>query len=63
MSISAPKDITQCRRFFEEPAQPRQRMYEALRAYFLEGQPSQVVARAFGYSSGRLPRSLPSVPP
>jgi len=27
-------------------------MYEALRAYFLEGHPSQVVARAFGYSPG-----------
>ena len=52
MSISAPKDITQCRRFFEEPAQPRQRMYEALRAYFLEGQPSHVVARTFGYTPG-----------
>jgi hypothetical protein len=25
-------------------------MYEALRAYFLEGRPSQAVARAFGYS-------------
>ena len=52
MGIGAPKDITQCRRFFEEPSQPRQRMYEALRAYFLEGHPSQVVARAFGYSPG-----------
>ena len=52
MANGAPKDITQCRRFFEEPAQPRQRMYEALRAYFLEGQPSQVVARTFGYSPG-----------
>jgi hypothetical protein len=27
-------------------------MYEALRAYVLEGHPSQVVARAFGYSPG-----------
>jgi hypothetical protein len=27
-------------------------MYEALRAYFLEGRPSQEVARAFGYSPG-----------
>lgn len=27
-------------------------MYEALRAYFLEGHPSQEVARAFGYSPG-----------
>ena len=27
-------------------------MYEALRAYFLEGHPSQEAARAFGYSPG-----------
>lgn len=52
MGIGAPKEITECRRFFEEPSQPRQRMYEALRAYFLEGHPSEVVARAFGYSPG-----------
>lgn len=52
MAIGAPKDITQCRSFFAEPSQPRQRMYEALRAYFLEDQPSQTVARNFGYSPG-----------
>lgn len=52
MGLGAPKDITECRRFFAEPSQPRQRMYEALRAYFFEGHPSQVVARAFGYSPG-----------
>ena len=52
MDIGLPKDITICQRFFAEPTHPRQRMYEALRAYFLEGHPSQVVARAFGYSPG-----------
>ena len=52
MAIGVPKDITQCRSFFAEPSQPRQRMYEALRAYFLEDQPSQQVARNFGYSPG-----------
>ena len=52
MDIGAPKDITACRRFFAQPAHPRQRMYEALRAYFLEGHPSHEVARAFGYSPG-----------
>jgi transposase len=52
MGIGAPKDITICRRFFAEPDHPRQRMYEALRAYFLEGHPSHAVARAFGYSPG-----------
>jgi transposase len=52
MGIGAPKDITECRRFFEEPSQARQRRYEALRAYFLDGKPSHEVARAFGYSPG-----------
>ncbi len=52
MGIGAPKDLTACRRFFTQPAHPRQRMYEALRAYFLEGRPSQEVARDFGYSAG-----------
>jgi hypothetical protein len=52
MAISVPKDLTEARRFFAEPSTPRQRMYEALRAYFLEGHPSQEVARAFGYSVG-----------
>ena len=52
MGIGAPKDITLCQRFFAEPAHSRQRMYEALRAYFFEGHPSQEVARAFGYSPG-----------
>src|SRR5438093_13745551 len=52
MAIRAPKDITACRRFFTAPSHPRQRMYEALRAFFLEGRPSQAVARDFGYSPG-----------
>ena len=52
MALRVPKDITQCRRFFAEPSQSRQRMYEALRAYFFDGRPSQEVARAFGYSPG-----------
>ena len=52
MSIGAPNDITKCRRFFEVPSHPRQRRYEALRAYFLEARPSHEVARDFGYSPG-----------
>ena len=52
MGLGAPKDITDCRRFFEQPSTARQRMYEALRAYFVEGHPSQEAARAFGYSRG-----------
>jgi len=50
MSISAPFDLTGCRRFFAEPATPRQRQYEALRAFFVEGLASAEVARRFGYS-------------
>ena len=34
------------------PSHPRQRMYEALRAFFLEARPSHEVARDFGYSPG-----------
>lgn len=52
MDIGAPKSITACRRFFAEPAVSRQRQYEALRAFFLEGRPSNEVARAFGYTPG-----------
>src|SRR5271165_2847714 len=52
MPIGAPFSLTDCRRFFEQPATARQRQYEALRAYFLAGAPSAEVARSFGYSSG-----------
>jgi len=45
-------NLTNCRRFFVEPASPRQRQYEALRAYFVEGHPSKEVAETFGYSPG-----------
>src|SRR5262250_3022758 len=52
MSIGAPIDITECRRFFAEPATARQRQYEALRAFFLDGLTSKEVAHQFGYSHG-----------
>ena len=52
MSIGVPKDLTDCRRFFGEPSHPRQRQYEALRAYFVDNRPSHEVARAFGYTAG-----------
>ncbi len=50
--IGAPKDISDLRRFFLEPGHPRQRQYEALRAYFIENKPVKEIARAFGYSVG-----------
>ena len=52
MGLGAPKDLNECRRFFQEPRQPRHRMYEALRAYFVEGRLPKQIARAFGYSVG-----------
>lgn len=50
--MSAPMTLTACQRFFSKPATARQRQYEALRAYFLDQQPSAQVARRFGYSPG-----------
>jgi hypothetical protein len=52
MTIGAPKTITECQSFFREPLSARQRMYEALRAYFVEGRKSAEVARDFGYTPG-----------
>jgi transposase len=52
VTVGAPKDISECRRFFQQPRQPRHRLYEALRAYFLEGRLPKQIARAFGYSVG-----------
>jgi transposase len=52
MAIGVPKDLTDCRRFFSQPATPRHRLYEALRAFFVEARPSGEVARTFGYSPG-----------
>lgn len=52
MSNGAPKDLSQCRCFFLEPSSSKQRVYEALRAYFVDGCPAKEVARAFGYTIG-----------
>jgi hypothetical protein len=52
MPIGEPKSLRACRRFFLEPTLPRQRQYEALRAYFVERRPSAQVARDFGYTPG-----------
>ena len=38
--------------FFLEPEQPKQRQYEALRAYFVENLPAKDVAARFGYTTG-----------
>jgi transposase len=52
VTIRTPKDLSSCRRFFLQPRSPKHRIYEALRAFFVEGRPSKQVARAFGYSVG-----------
>src|SRR3990170_7751507 len=52
MPIGSPKSISTCKRFFLEPSSPKQRQYEALRAYFAEELPSAQAARAFGYTPG-----------
>ena len=38
--------------FFAQPANPLQRRYEVLRAFFLEGLTAESVARRFGYAVG-----------
>jgi transposase len=52
VNTGEPKDLTQCRHFFLQPVSPRQRQYEALRAYFIEELSSEEAARRFGYSPG-----------
>ncbi len=50
--MPSPNAITREAAFFREPQHPRQRQYEALRAYFAEGLPSGEAARRFGYTAG-----------
>ena len=52
MPVGKPKSLTACRRFFLEAKDPKHRMYEALRCYFVEGRPSREVAEIFGYTAG-----------
>jgi hypothetical protein len=52
MVIGELKDLSAIRRFFLQPASPKQRQYEALRAFFVEGRPAAEVASSFGYSVG-----------
>src|SRR6266542_2111062 len=52
MPLGAPQALSGCRRFFLHPASPKQRQYEALRAYYVDERPVAEVARAFGYSPG-----------
>jgi hypothetical protein len=52
MSFRAPVTLTDPPAFFRQPRHPKQRQYEALRAYYVAGRSSHEAARAFGYSPG-----------
>ena len=52
MAIRASDDLTSIRRFFLEPATAKQRQYEALRAFYIDEEPSAAVAARFGYRPG-----------
>jgi hypothetical protein len=52
MFTSESKKLTEFARVFLEPANSTHRQYEALRAYFVEGLPSEQAARRFGYTPG-----------
>jgi len=52
MHLEVPKELSECRRYFLAPRIPKHRIYEALRAFFVDRRPSREVARAFGYSVG-----------
>src|SRR6266852_485378 len=52
MPLGAPKSLSTCKRFFLHATSPKQRQYEALRAYYVDERPATAVARDFGYSPG-----------
>ncbi len=52
MVINKPISITDPAQYFLQPEPPKQRQYEALRAFYVEKRPSAEVARSFGYSPG-----------
>jgi hypothetical protein len=52
MATGLSDELTSLARAFLEPKNPTHRQYEALRAYFVQGQPSAEVARRFGYTPG-----------
>src|SRR2546425_6232219 len=54
MPVSTGNQITAplSQRFFLSPAFPLQRQYEALRAFFVDEEPSADVAKRFAYSPG-----------
>lgn len=49
--ITAPNALICPEAFFLEPENPKQRQYEALRAFYVEGLKSEEAARRFGYTT------------
>ena len=52
MSNRTRNDITDLAHYFLEASNPTHRQYEALRAFFVDTQPSAEAARRFGYTEG-----------
>ena len=52
MIIKTLNTLTNPKTFFTKPISSRQRMYEALRSFYIDEKPSSEVARAFGYTAG-----------
>src|SRR5437763_5326465 len=52
MLTSEAEKLTDLARVFLEPTNSTHRLYEALRAFFVEGLPGAEVAKRFGYSHG-----------
>jgi hypothetical protein len=52
MFTSEAVELTDMARYFLEPSNSNHRQYEALRAYFVDGNPSAEAARLFGYTPG-----------
>src|SRR5579864_4336477 len=52
MDATTANGLTPEARFFLAPDNPLHRQYEAFRAFFVEGLPSQEVALRYGYSPG-----------
>lgn len=52
IKIETPVTLTDPGEFFRRRNHPKQRQYEALRAFYVEGLPSHQAARNFGYSPG-----------
>lgn len=51
-------DDTRCYQFFQEPSDPLQRRYEALRAVFVESLSQKQVADRFGITHGALRKQI-----